>query len=153
MTDKAQRVAGRCHCGAVRYEADVFLGGAYYCHCTTCRNSSGQPTEIAVPVKIGSLQWTKGAPDHFTSSDWAQRGFCKQCGSRLIFSPLDADDEWLVNLAIGSLDKPETVTPSMHIFENSRLPWYRIDDGLPRYRSDEIDELLPTWKAERLSSE
>ena len=30
---------------------------------------------------------------------------------------------------------------------------YRIDDGLPRYRSDEIDELLPTWKAERLSSE
>ncbi len=38
----------------------------------------------------------------------------------------------------------------MHIFEDSRLPWYKIDDGLPRLRSEELDDLLPVWKEERL---
>ncbi len=38
----------------------------------------------------------------------------------------------------------------MHIFEDSRLPWYKIDDGLPRLRGEELDDLLPVWKEERL---
>jgi len=106
-----------------------------------------------VPVNIGSLQWTKGAPEFFASSEWAKRGFCGQCGSRLIFSPLDPNDEWLVVLTVGSLDEPGAVTPNMHIFEDSRLPWYKLDDNLPRFRGDQIDELLPIWKEERLKSE
>ena len=150
MGDKAQKVTGGCYCGAVRYEAEVFLHSAYYCHCTTCQNTSGQPAEIAVPVKVGSLRFTKEEPQYFTSSDWAKRGFCKHCGSRLIFSPLDLEDEWLVNLAVGSLDNPEQARPSMHIFVESRLSWYKTDDALPRLRGDEINDLLPVWKEERL---
>ena len=150
MVDKAQKVTGGCYCGAVRYEAKVFLHSAYYCHCTTCQKSSGQPAEIGVPVKVGSLRFTKEEPQYFTSSDWAKRGFCRQCGSRLIFIPLSTDNEWLINLTVGSLDNPEEARPSTHIFEDSRLAWYKIDDGLPRLRGDEIDDLLPVWKEERL---
>ena len=100
--------------------------------------------------KWGRCGSPKEEPQYFTSSDWAKRGFCKHCGSRLIFIPLDPQDEWLVNLDVCSLDNPEKARPSMHIFEDSRLPWYKIDDGLPRLRGDEIDDLLPVWKEERL---
>jgi len=99
MGDKPQKVTGGCYCGAVRYEADVFLHSAYYCHCTTCQKTSGQPAEIAVPVKVGSLRFTNEQPLYYTSSDWAERGFCKHCGSRMIFRPLATDDDWLINLA------------------------------------------------------
>jgi len=27
----------------------------------------------------------------------------------------------------------------------SRLAWYRFDDGLPNYRSDEMPELMEAW--------
>ncbi len=64
--------------------------------------------------------------------------------------PLATDDEGLVNLDVCSLDKPEEAKPNMHIYEDSRVSWYKIDDGLPRLRSDEIDDLLPVWKEERL---
>jgi hypothetical protein len=150
MTDIAQKVAGGCHCGAVRYEAEVFLQSAYYCHCTTCQNLSGQPFEIGVPVKVGSMRFTKGEPLYYTSSEWGQRGFCRTCGSRIIFMPLNAEDEWLINLDICSLDNPDQAKPNMHIFVDSKLPWYKIDDDLPCYRSDELDDLLPMWKEERL---
>ncbi len=39
----------------------------------------------------------------------------------------------------------------MHaITSNGRLPWYNIDEDLPRFRADELDDLLPVWKEERL---
>ena len=38
----------------------------------------------------------------------------------------------------------------MHIFVDSQLPWYRLDDDLPRARSDEMDGVVENWKAERL---
>ena len=150
MVDKAQKVAGGCYCGAVRYEAEVFLQSAYYCHCTTCQDMSGQPAEIGVPVKVGSLRFIKEEPKYYTSSDWAKRGFCKHCGSRLIFMPFSTDDEWLINLDICSLDNPDQARPSMHIYIDSQLPWYGIDDDLPRFRADELDDLLPVWKKERV---
>ena len=49
MGDWAQPVTGGCLCGAVRYEAEVFLQSAYYCHCKSCQKSSGQPAEMARP--------------------------------------------------------------------------------------------------------
>jgi hypothetical protein len=150
MKDKAQIVTGGCHCGAVRYEAEVFLHSAYYCHCTTCQDTSGAPAEIGIPVKVGSLQFTEEEPRYYTSSDWAKRGFCQHCGSRIIFMPLATDNEWLINLAVGSLDNPDRAKPSMHIYVESQLPWYNIDEDLPRFRADELDDLLPVWKEERL---
>ena len=150
MTDTAHMVKGGCHCGAVRYEAEVFLNSAYYCHCTTCQKLSGQPFEIGVPVKVGTLRFTEGEPNYFTSSDWAKRGFCENCGSRLIFMPFATDDEWLINLDICSLDEPDKAKPNMHIYVDSKLPWYEIADDLPRLRADELDDLLPVWKKERV---
>ena len=150
MADMAQKVAGGCHCGAVRYEAEAFLKSAYYCHCTTCQDMTGQPAEIGVPVKVGSLRFIKEEPKYYTSSDWAKRGFCNHCGSRLIFMPFSTDDKWLINLDICSLDHPDKAKPNMHIFVDSEMPWYKIDDDLPRFRADELDDLLPVWKKERV---
>ena len=67
----------------VRYEADAHLDLAYYCHCTICQKSSGQPFEIGVLVRSGSLRFTKGAPTYHASSSFGQRGFCGACGSGL----------------------------------------------------------------------
>jgi hypothetical protein len=46
---------------ALRGEA--FVRGAYYCHCTICQKSSGEPFEIGVTIKAGTLRFTKGCAD------------------------------------------------------------------------------------------
>lgn len=151
MSDPARSVTGGCLCGAVRYEAEVFLHGAFYCHCKICQKSTGQPAEIAVPVKAGSLEFGKEKPKYYMSSEWGQRGFCPHCGSRILWRPYDPEAEWLTNVDVCSLDHPEDARPGMHTFVDRQLPWYKLDDDLPRARSDEMDQIVATWKEERLA--
>ena len=86
-----------------------------------------------MPVKAGSLKFTKDQPKYYASSEWGQRGFCADCGSRIVWRPQDAGQDWLVSLDVGSLDKPEAVRPHLHIFVDRQLPWYEIADDAQRF--------------------
>lgn len=80
MTDKPTHVTGGCLCGEVRYEAEVLLKSGFICHCRICQKSTGQPSEITVPIKSGTLIFVKGEPKSYVSSADCQRGFCADCG-------------------------------------------------------------------------
>jgi hypothetical protein len=149
MRDTPKNVTGGCLCGKVRYEAQVFLKSAFYCHCRICQKSSGQPAEITVPIKAGTLVFTKSKPKYYVSSQHGQRGFCGECGSRIVWQALQPENDWLTNVDVGSLDNPADVKPSKHIFVDTRLPWYIIDEQLPQFREAEVDAMLGVWKQER----
>ncbi len=150
MTTKYVSVTGGCFCGAVRYEADVNLHEAYYCHCKTCQKMSGAPAEIGVLVKPGTLIFTKNEPKYFKSSPFGSRGFCADCGSRLIWMTTGEaegttiEDEW-TNVSVCSLDHPEHAIPKEHTCVESQLPWYKLADELPRKRSEDDPELVEAW--------
>ena len=36
---------------------------------------------------------------------------------------------------IATLDRPEALEPTSHVFAAERVPWLHIADGLPRYRT------------------
>jgi hypothetical protein len=117
-----------------------------------CQRSSGAPAEIAVPVKPGTLRFTATEPKFYRSSNFAERGFCPQCGARIIYRPISAKFAEYTNLAVGCLDHPDSVVPAKHIFVETQLPWYKFDDGLERVRSDEMPEfkaLLASAERER----
>jgi hypothetical protein len=38
-------------------------------------------------------------------------------------------------VTVGSLDKPEYITPERHIRVNDRLPWAHYEDGLAEFSS------------------
>jgi adenylate cyclase len=143
MAEQYEKVEGGCFCGAVRYEAEVNLKEAYYCHCRACQKMSGAPAEVGVFVKPGSLHFLKEMPKYFQSSPIGKRGFCPDCGSRLIWMSPDRED-W-TNVSAGSLDHPENVEPNEHTCVESQLPWYEVTDNLPRKRSEDVEELVEAW--------
>jgi hypothetical protein len=53
MTEKYESVSGGCFCGALRYEAQVNLHEAYYCHCQACQKLTGSPASAGVLVEPG----------------------------------------------------------------------------------------------------
>jgi len=79
--------AGGCHCGAVRFEADIDLGeGTNRCNCSICSKARSW---FAL-VSPDRLRWMAGA-DAQTEYQWAPPGrpgpnlryrFCKTCGVR-----------------------------------------------------------------------
>ena len=149
MTEKYEPVSGGCFCGAVRYTAEVNLHEAAYCHCRICQKTSGAPAEIAVSVKPGTLLYTNEEPKFFQTSPFGRAGFCQHCGSRLVWMSPDRED--LTNVSVGSLDHPENVVPSEHTCVESQLPWYKLDDDLPRSRSEDDPSLVAAWAKSGLS--
>jgi hypothetical protein len=84
---------GQCVCGAVTITApDCNTMDA--CHCGTCRNWGGGPFMTVHPgpgVQIGGKDKVKA----YRSSDWAERGFCAECGTHLYYHLLPRDEYFL----------------------------------------------------------
>lgn len=75
---------GRCLCGAVRLHVRAASRSVGACHCGMCRKWTGGPL---LAVECGSaVDWQgEDAIAVFNSSDWAERGFCKVCGTHLFY--------------------------------------------------------------------
>ncbi len=128
---EASEHTGGCLCGAVRFRAAGAPKDVGHCHCDMCRKASGAPLITYASFGAGQVTFTAGAPKLRRSSPFAQRGFCADCGSQLLYQG-DATPEQ-TTLNVGCFDHPEAVEPTVHIFAAERIPWVKMDDGLPRH--------------------
>jgi len=122
---------GACLCGAVRYDCSRAPEQVGYCHCRMCQRNSGSAVVPYASFAVDAFAYTKGRPKVYRSSDSGQREFCEACGSYLAFRNAPAPKT--VDVNVGTLDAPDAVTPEVHIWCDSRICWFDIDDGLPRF--------------------
>ncbi len=83
MSEVVER-CGKCLCGAVRVTAKNAGNGFGACHCNMCRRWGGGPL---MAINCGADVSIEGAENVsvYDSSAWAERGFCRQCGSHLFY--------------------------------------------------------------------
>ena len=112
---------GSCLCGAVEFDVTGPLRAVVACHCSQCRKTSGHfwaatsvPMDRFRMVRDNGLAW-------YRSSDSAQRGFCKCCGSTLFWKP---DGENRLSFSPGALDGPTGVATAEHIFVADAADYY-----------------------------
>jgi hypothetical protein len=75
------------------------------------------------PLVTGhGVEWTRGAPKYFASSNKVRRGFCGACGT-----PLTYEYDGGIELAIGALDHPARAAPVIQVNPADKLPFV---DGL-----------------------
>jgi hypothetical protein len=122
---------GGCLCGQIRFRVAAAPLESGYCHCRMCQKNSGAPVVAWVTFPAASFSWIRGEPRAYQSSARARREFCALCGSYMVFRSDDSPSEVSVNTA--SFDNPGDFAPRMHIFTESRIPWFHTDDELPTY--------------------
>lgn len=76
---------GGCLCGAVTYTLSNEPTEVGACHCNMCRKWSGG-IYIGLEVKADAVD-IEGADNltSYASSEWAERAFCKICGSSVYY--------------------------------------------------------------------
>jgi hypothetical protein len=124
-------LAGKCRCGAVRYEvADAFLYAAN-CHCSECRAATGSAFKAFAGIEQEKLTITEGldAVAVFGEENLNDTR-CSACGS-FLFSVVRGGA--FVHVAMGSLVEAPTIRPTHHIFVGSKAPWFEITDDLPQF--------------------
>lgn len=129
MTNR--KLEGGCQCGAVRYTVTGEPVMAAICHCSMCRRANAAPAVAWAMFQESQVTFTKTLPQTYASSPEAQRGFCSVCGTQISFTASFLPD--LIDITLGSLDRPESISPSLHYWHSKRLPWAEFADTLPRH--------------------
>lgn len=120
--------SGGCQCGMVRYRAAKAPAGPHLCHCRMCQKASGNYFMPLGGVMHEDFAVTRGKIAWFHSSDLVRRGFCRNCGTPLIYETIGDDH---VAITLGSLDRPQDVKPIAHSDAYARMPWFAELSGLP----------------------
>src|SRR3982751_6798570 len=107
------KVNGRCHCGAVAYEAEVDPARAVVCHCVDCQTLSGAAFRASVTTEVENFRLLKGTPKAYVktaeSGNRRQQVFCGDCGSPLYSA--DAVGAKTYTLRIGPIAERAALPP------------------------------------------
>ena len=143
MTDENSLTTGGCLCGAVRYAVSGPLRDVVNCHCSMCQRLHGNfgPHSKARKVDI-TITETNGLA-WYKTSEVAQRGFCRDCGSSLFWEPFELEATGII---AGSLDSPTGLKTIGHIFVAEKADFYEIADELPQFVASSDGELVGDYK-------
>lgn len=85
---------GYCLCGEVRVTIPELSEEITVCHCHMCQKFFSGPFLSLAGVLPKDVEINgEEQIQRYLSSEWAERGFCKKCGSSLFYHSL-ADDEY-----------------------------------------------------------
>ena len=132
MERNPEKVTGGCHCGAMRYEATGAPLYVPYCHCETCRKTTGAPVVMFIMFKREQVRFTQGERRIYRSSPEVERTFCPDCGTPLSYEG-DWGEDTTIEFYVSTLDDPERFVPDRHVFYGDRISWFDVADQLPRY--------------------
>lgn len=121
---------GSCNCKAVRFTTRGPLREVIACHCSQCRKQTGL-YYAATNVADDNLD-VLGAENvtWYRSSEEAQRGFCKTCGSALFWKRNGAN---YTSIMAGAFDGVTELSIGVHIFCADKGDFYEINDDRPRF--------------------
>ena len=125
---------GNCLCGAI----EVIAGDAHVqiglCHCSMCRRWSGGPF-FAVHCD-DKVRFNGAEPRRYRSSEWAERGFCGDCGTHLFYR-LVPDGEYFVSAGLFQQAPLELVS---QIFIDEKPPFYALANDTPTLTGKQVFE-------------
>lgn len=124
---------GRCLCGAVTFTAKAVDTHVHSCHCNKCRKWSGAS---ALAANVGDIAFSgEDSIERYDSSSWAERGFCKRCGTHLFYRLKEAD-QYVVWM--GAFDDPAPFQLVGEIFVDEKPPGYEFAGDHPRMTGAEF---------------
>lgn len=79
----------------------------------------------------------------YKTSDIAQRGFCRECGSSLFWELFNLGATGII---AGSLDGPTGLRTMGHIFVGEKPDFYEITDDNPQFQESSDGQLVNDYK-------
>lgn len=119
MSDTRER-RGHCLCGAVRLIVKKAGSKVGACHCSMCRRWSGGPL---MEIDGGNDVAFEGQEDItiFDSSPWAERGFCRKCGTNLFYRLKETGQHMIL---AGLLDDTDGLVFDSQVFIDEKPAYY-----------------------------
>ncbi len=128
------RLKGRCLCGAVRLTIPGDRNEVHACHCGMCQRWSGASN---MALDAGEDIEIEGADNIsvYRSSEWAERAFCKTCGSNLYYRLIDAGS---YSICAGILEDQESLVLDSQFFIDEKPAYYDFANDTEKLTGAEV---------------
>uniref|UniRef100_UPI0023565F4F GFA family protein n=2 Tax=Spongiibacteraceae TaxID=1706375 RepID=UPI0023565F4F len=125
---------GTCLCGAVRIAAKTKSNSIGACHCTMCRKWGGGPLFAAECESDVNFEGVNHIST-FSSSEWAERGFCQVCGTHLFYR---LKQEGHYAIPVGLFNGGDQWSLTEQIFIDQKPPFYSFTQKTKDLTGEEV---------------
>ena len=125
---------GGCDCGHIRYRVSGDPLIVHCCHCKWCQREAGSAFVINALFSRDRVLHLGAEPNIVLTPSPSGKGQniarCPKCQIAVWSNYADGGD--LVRfIRVGTLDEPHRITPDVHIFTDSKVPWLELPRGVP----------------------
>lgn len=121
------------------------------CHCRWCQRETGSAFVINAIVEKAEVEVTRNQPMLINTPSHSGKGQkihrCQECHIALWSNYAGAGDQILF-LRVGTLDEPDALPPSIHVFTASKQPWFELPSHTPAV--PEFYRFKDYWPAQSL---
>jgi len=125
-----------CLCGKVSIIVKDFHSEISACHCSMCRKWGSGPF---LSVSAGSGEditiTSEESVTRYKSSDWAERGFCRNCGSNLFYYLIPTDS---YDIPIDLFTDESESCLKLEIYYDQKPHYYDFANDTDKKTEDEI---------------
>ena len=136
MGEAIGRLNGQCLCGAVRLSVVPSVPELHACHCEMCRRWTGSAF-VEIDVAPADLTVT-GPVKARATSDWAERAWCGDCGSKLWYR-LTVPGQEFYAVSAGLFPDGGGLPLTREIYADCRLPGVEFAGAHPRLSKAETE--------------
>jgi len=137
-TAKTTERQGHCLCGEVRVTARKAGSDVGACHCKMCRRWGGGPfMEIDCGAEIDFQGEDNIAV--FDSSKWAERGFCRNCGTHLFYRLKESGAHMV---PVGLFEDEEGLVFESQVFIDERPAYYEFANQTKDLTGEELFKMF-----------
>jgi len=129
-----EQKSGRCLCGGVKFTVDELRSGMGACHCEMCRRWTSGPF-MAVDCETEVQFEGEENIGRYRSSDWAERGFCKVCGTNLFYRIVESGQ---YIMSAGAFDDQEYFKLKSQIFIDEKPAYYDFANDTRMMTGEEV---------------
>jgi hypothetical protein len=126
---------GGCACAAVRYRLISRPMFVHCCHCRDCQRQTGSAFVLNALIETDRVTLLSGNPEPVAVPTDSGRPHeiyrCPSCG--VAVWSVYGDVRKLLFVRVGTLDDPGALTPDVHIYVRSKLPWVALPEGIPSF--------------------
>ena len=149
MTDMLD---GGCPCGAVRYRLGSAPMFVHCCHCRDCQRQTGSAFVLNALIETDRIRLLSGAPVPVGVPTDSGRPHdihrCPACQAAM-WSDYGRRPA-LRFVRVGTLDDPTALSPDVHIYTRSKLPWVVLPPAVPAFAAYyDMKALWPAASLER----
>jgi hypothetical protein len=119
MTIKT-KLSGQCLCGQIKIQAEIAEETFSACHCNRCQSWGGSAL-LAIHAERNVAFEGEENISVYDSSQWAERAFCRHCGTHLFFRLKENQHHYLPLGLFKNIDK---LNFTSQIFIDKKPPNY-----------------------------